>query len=92
MASRVGCSIAAAFPEVRCKRCKGMLQRDETRLERRPGATIDGWIHRFINRVIDISISDVLRLKSELVESAPQNVQHLPGAPHLREPDGDREL
>ena len=38
-------------------------------------------IHRFVNCVIDLTVGDVLRLKSELVE----------GAPHLREPDGDRE-
>jgi hypothetical protein len=28
-------------------------------------------IHRFVNCVIDLSVGDVLRLKSELVESAP---------------------
>jgi hypothetical protein len=35
-------------------------------------------IHRFVNRVVDLSVGDVLRLKR-----APQTF--------LREPDGDRE-
>jgi hypothetical protein len=29
-------------------------------------------IHRFIDRVIDLFVGEVLRFKSELVESAPQ--------------------
>jgi hypothetical protein len=34
--------------------------------------------HRFIDRVIDLSFSDVLRLKSELVEGAPQTFSTCP--------------
>jgi hypothetical protein len=41
-------------------------------------------LHGFIDRVIDLSVGDVLRLASKLVESAPQNVQHSPGVTHLR--------
>ena len=35
-------------------------------------------IHRFIDCVIDLSFSDVLRLKSELVESTPQTFSARP--------------
>jgi hypothetical protein len=35
-------------------------------------------IHRFVNCVVHLSVGDVLRLKSELVEGAPQTFSTCP--------------